>query len=116
MRIIIFLLLLSLNGFGQTAEIPNPEKVKNYSSKKQFRTVCAATYKESNQLLFILDGKIIDEEEARNIKSETIESINILKADSTTFFCHGRNDVIVITTKKRSKKELRELKNKDNKS
>ena len=69
---------------------------------------------ENNQPLYILDGKFIGEKEFQNLKSETIESITILK-DTANIFPHinPRNGTIIITSKKLSKRELRKLKKKD---
>ena len=70
---------------------------------------------ENNQPLYILDGKIISEKEFQNLKSETIESVNVLKdsAAISTYGLKGKYGVIIIKTKKTSKKQLRELKKKD---
>lgn len=67
-------------------------------------------------VLYILDGRIITYETFKAIKPESIESVTILN-DSVTknhFNCQARNGVVIIKTKKLSKRELRKMKkNKD---
>lgn len=70
--------------------------------------------KEVKQPLFILDGKPINNNEFQNIKPETIESVTVLKdsAAKDLFDGQARNGIIIIKTKKLSKKELRKMKKK----
>lgn len=104
-RIFIFLLFVSSKSLGQ----PN---VIDPSKPYLIRIGRPAT--ENNQPLFILDGVIINEKEFQNIKPEIIESITVLK-DSITkshFDGQARNGVILIKSKKYSKRELRKMKKK----
>ena len=105
-NIIILLLFVSLKGFSQLDTIKKP--------KTALIRFGRPTTKD-NQPLFIVDGKPIDSKEIQNIKPETIESVTVLK-DSVakkSFDGQARNGVIIIKTKKFSKKELRKMKRKN---
>jgi hypothetical protein len=102
-RIIILLLLATLKSFGQENSIKE-------DSPPQLTTIrLRPPINKVDEPLFIIDGKLIDESEFKKINPETIASITILK-DTITTFCSGRKNVILIKTKKFTKKELRKIK------
>lgn len=101
----IILPFLSLKSFGQL------DTLKNSVSSKLVLIKIGRPANQNNLPLFILDGKPIDEKEFQNIKPETIESVTVLKDSASRSFCHrSTNGVIIITTKKLSKRELRKMK------
>jgi len=59
--------------------------------------------------LYVLDGQLITKSEFSGLQSENIASVQILK-NSENIYSPGRHNVIVITSKKLSKKELRKRK------
>lgn len=68
-----------------------------------------------NPPLYILDGKFINDKEFQKLKPENIESVKVLKDSAATalYGSRGIKGVIIITTKKLSKRELIKLKKKD---
>lgn len=104
-NIIILLFFVSFKGFGQSDNIKKPEKVL-------IRLGRPTT--ENNQPLFIVDGIIVSAKEVQNMNPETIESMTVLKDSASISFCHRpTNGVIIIKTKKFSKRELRKMKKKE---
>lgn len=104
----ITMLLLGLKSYCQL------DTIKKTDSSKPVLIRLGRPATENNQPLFILDGKPIDSKEFQNIKPETIESVTVLKDSASRFFCHrSNNGVIIITTKKISKRELRKMKKKE---
>lgn len=65
-----------------------------------------STIKEGNQPLYILDGTAVNYKEFQKIDPNAIESITVLKDSSATavFSSRGKYGVIIIKTKKNSKK------------
>ncbi|UPT70243.1 MAG: hypothetical protein M0D53_14230 [Flavobacterium sp. JAD_PAG50586_2] len=64
--------------------------------------------------LYILDGKPISYTEVMALNPETIESMTILKDSAANYFCNrSHNGVIIIKTKKFSKRELRKMNKKE---
>jgi len=88
--------------FGQT------DTLENNITKKHMLSNSATSSSNKNQPLYILDGKPIDNKEFQSLKPETIESITILKdTAATALYAAKGNGVIIIKTKKNSKKEIR---------
>ena len=107
--IVILILISSLKGFSQNDTIQKNVIIKPYSIR------LGRPNTEKEQPLFFLDGIIINSSEFQKLKPETIESITILKdsAAAALFSTRGNNGVIIIKTKKLSKRELRKMKKKD---
>ena len=86
-----------------------PDTIKRIGPPKPIHVRHLNSIDKKYQALILLDGKIIDEKELQNINSNNIESVTILK-DSVSkklFDGQARNGIIVIKTKKFSKRELR---------
>lgn len=79
-----------------------PASIKSDSSKWPLRVsiVCVGTIDDATPLI-ILDGKIVDAEKLKRIKTNNISSINILR-DSTRIALYGSSvqEAIVIQTKR----------------
>lgn len=68
-----------------------------------------ASLKGNAQLLYVINGKVSDAKEFGKLNPNTVESINVLKDASATAIYGSRasNGVVVITTKKLSRKQRR---------
>ncbi len=97
-------MLFCFVAFGQEKTILKTDSIKSKI------TSCHKTLSED--LLYILDGSVITYETFKAIKPENIESVTILKNSATINLCHrsSNNGVVIIKTKKLSKKELRKMK------
>ena len=80
--------------------------VADHKIKKSegFRTVCMASLKSENNPLYILDGKIIDEDKMKKLNPDSIERIEVLKDAAATalYGSRGRSGVIIIISKKQT--------------
>ena len=105
---LILFFLVSVQSFGQL------DTIKKSDSSKPVLIRIGRPANENNEPLFILDGKPIDSKEFKNINPESIESITVLKDSGATAFYGkgGINGVIIIKTKKLSKREIRKMKKK----
>lgn len=103
--IIILLLFASLKSYGQLDTI--------HSSKPVLIRI-GRPANDNSQPLFIIDGKPIGYDEFQNINPGTIESVTVLKDSlaENLFSGQARNGVIIIKTKKFSKREVRKMKKK----
>lgn len=99
MKYLILILFITNLSFSQTEPkliIRNVPSIKKYEEP-----------------LYIVDGKPSNIEEVRNLNPENIESMTVLKDSAANFFCHRfTNGVIIIKTKKLSKREFRKMKQK----
>ncbi len=96
---------------GKIAQPPSQLTTNN----QQFRIGDAvATITDDKKPLYILDGKIIDEEIMRNIDPNHIDKLEVLKDASATalYGSKGKNGVIVITTKSKPKNKRSKIENK----
>lgn len=71
------------------------------STKKNGNTISVSNNKK--EPLYIVDGKEVTKKETEKIESSTIGSIDVLKDEHTTkkYGEKGKNDVVLITTKKK---------------
>ncbi|WP_370637872.1 TonB-dependent receptor plug domain-containing protein [Flavobacterium wongokense] len=117
--IIIALLLAAGQSFAQTIIFKKnvPEQLKKDSVAANSSTENRIIFRDNSvkEPLYILDGKPISYTDMKNLNPETIESFTILKdAGATAIYgSNGINGVIIIKTKKLSKKELRKMKKKN---
>lgn len=103
----VLLLLISLKSFGQE------DTLQQAVGKTPGIIRCMASISKSEEPLYVLDGRAINAEELRKIDPETIASISFLKNSESINLCRSTNGVLLITTKKCSKRELRKMKKKD---
>jgi hypothetical protein len=98
-------------GPGYRAPKRNPISVavKEIEKTKADTVRWYTSLNENDQPLYVVDGVFVTAVEMAKINPETIKSVNVLKNGNTTF-CSGRKNVIVIKTKKLSKRELRKMK------
>ncbi len=107
-------MLFCFVAFGQE-KTKKDSVIKSTEISKDIILVGKLPIENKNQPLYVVDGKPMNFEEFKTINPETIESITILK-DSATISLRHRciNGVVIIKTKKLSKKEFRKMKkNKD---
>ena len=74
----------------------------NNTSTQQIRIGAAASSSnENSQPLFIVDGKIITDEQFRQINSKTIETVKVLKGKDaiSKYGAKAKNGVVIITLK-----------------
>jgi TonB-dependent SusC/RagA subfamily outer membrane receptor len=90
------------------------DTVTEYNPTKSVPIRLGRPANDSNQPLYIVDGKPIAQKEFETIKPETIESVTILKDSAATalYGITGKYGVIIIKTKKLSVRELRKMKRK----
>ncbi len=103
-------LVNALSSKIQGVTITNSSGSKNSSSRIVLK--CKPTIIDENEALYVVDEKISNKKDIENINPDTIESISVLKGkDATVLYgTQGKNGVILIKTKKLSKKELKNLK------
>ncbi|MEO5775980.1 MAG: TonB-dependent receptor plug domain-containing protein [Flavobacterium sp.] len=105
---LVIIMLFSIISFAQT------DTIKRHGSPQPIYIRHLDSIDKKYQALYVLDGKIIDDTEFKKINPETIESVTILKdsLSKTLFNGQARNGIILIKSKKLSKKELRKMKKK----
>ena len=106
------MLLLTVKGFGQIETNTDSISKENSIIKSSAFHCVGSIVNENSQPLYVVDGKLVTAQEVRNINTEIIESVTVLK-DATATALYGKagiNGVIIIKTKKRSKRELRKMK------
>ncbi len=108
----VLLLFFIVQSFAQRNS--NIDSVsKSTSVFTNLRYKCAPSIEKYYEPLYVVDGKIVSATEIRNIKPETIESITVLKDSAAINLCRRSNSgVILITTKKRFKREPKRNKEK----
>ena len=115
---IIILLLLVNESFGQNiifkpinAEKSKTDSVSNVMEKGS-RIMFYDRENSNNEPLYVVDGKPMSTAEFQKISPESIESMTVLKDSAAAAFQMHRanNGVIIIKTKKFTKRELRKKK------
>lgn len=92
----------------EVSALGNPGNINSVRSKDvQIRIRGMASLSESTQPLYVINGKVSDAKGFGKLNPNSIESINVLKDTSATaiYGSKASNGVIVITTKKLSRKE-----------
>jgi TonB-dependent SusC/RagA subfamily outer membrane receptor len=79
-----------------------PESNIRLSTSLQENIKVRSTDKNDEKPLFVLDGKIISEDQLKNIKPDDIKSIEVLKDESAkaVYGEKGKNGVVIIKLKK----------------
>ena len=93
---------VSLNIRGEISSV-SPIKKGKVKISEGFRTVCVSSLKSDNNPLYILDGKLIDEEKMKKLDPNSIEKVDVLKGPVATALYGGRaqNGAVIIVSKKK---------------
>lgn len=97
-------MLICFVGFGQ-------EKADSIQKKTPLLR-CQSSIESSNDSLIVIDGTTLDYKTLETINPNTIESVDVIKGANATalFGIKGKNGVIIIKTKKLSRRDIRKLK------
>ena len=113
--VVIAMLLLTVKGFGQIETNTDTISKETSTIKSPAFHCVSSIVNENSQPLYVVDGKLVTAQEVKNINTEGIESVTVLKDAAATglYGKGGINGVIIIKTKKLSKRELRKMKKKN---
>jgi len=100
----------SLQGEAQGLNITTGAGAPGSNNKISIRGV--SSLQTGNDPLYVIDGVVANARAARKIDANNIESISVLKnANAISLYGNrGINGVVIITTKKLTRKQIRELK------
>ncbi|HNP34101.1 MAG TPA: hypothetical protein PKN96_12480 [Flavobacterium sp.] len=109
------LISLAITMLFCVASMAQADTIKKNSPTQTTGIKHISSIKEYNEPLWVVDGEIVEEKVAKNIKPEIIESVKVMKdaAAIAVFGIKGAYGVILIKTRKLSKREIKKMKKKE---